>query len=1229
MKNLSNIFLIVLFFQFPLLVCSQNDNAPHYFELLSAERPNIYKIMQAYDSFYKDNKWIKNDYTRAYNSFMRSYPIESFDLDGFPILPSNQDKKLETTLSLGNEWRTLPVRIERSDCYYTGQNGVIRSLAVDPSNSSVVFAGGMNGGIWKSTDKGLTWSENLIKNLPHVGLINKIVIAPSNTNYIYVASNAGVLRSTDGGTTFSMTSIDYTSAFPSIDFGGDDYRKEYMFLDVSSTNENVVIASDINPSGLVGTVAISNNGGQTWTSNTTFGYKKFTIDVRFHPTNSSIAYTLVFEDGDINFYRSTDGGLNFTKVTNGFANYTNPNNKEIRGKLALSVAQPDLVTFFLNVNDEGATFYKSINAGVSWSRACCGTASGYVNKSSDKRDFFGEGFSAVQIRWATAFAISNVDPDFVAAATNVQPRFSFDQMESWYWTGDEVDVASRPKIVMNKNDDCGTDIHGDIQEMLIVGNDVWVANDGGIALSEDGGITFKERADGIPVTMALGFDMTPGERDVIAVAMDHNGVMVKDVDVYGNEWKPLGGGDASGASVNPVANNWLYARPSGDNIINRPVSGISHGHPSYESASGINFGSGYLSRFNNVQFHPNHYYTLYTVDYNNFEVKKSIDNGGNWTTIKSLQSGNGWSYAEVKVSESNPQVIYVSDESGGNNTLDKSTDGGITWTSVLPNLASNEKIRNIEIDGSDENVVWLTVNGSSPKVYKSINGGASWSDYSTGLSGYSVYSMVHQKGSNGGVYVGTKDGVYYRDNNLSSWTVFGTNMPGIVIKFLKINYYKGIIRAGTGRGIWETELYNNSGVLANFSANATTTSCSGDAINFASTSIAGSDNLTYSWVFEGGVPSSSNAARPSVIYPLAGSFNVSLTVTNSSGTDVKTTTDFITVSGTCSASEEIALTDVDGLGNGACISTASPVVSVYNKGLPLISTYTIQVFLNDVLEETRSINTSLASGSSEEITFNNLSLLGVSKVEFVVSNPNGNLDDTGDNTIESYIPLNSISVPLISTVSYSSASGSDTPDKMFDGDEATIWHNNWGINAPLPHEFVFDFDDAYNITGLEMLNRQNNSNGMLKDVEIYTSSDGVNWSQAYNWTFDPSTSWQTAYFGDGSAYRYLKFIVTSTASGSNVCSIAEMKFKGCDGTITFVNQQTNDNSISIFPNPTQDYLMVEGIESGMNVQIVNALGLLVYEGHASTIPVVNYNSGIYYLQITDGEKVIVKKWMKL
>jgi len=108
---------------------------PEYFRLLEAERPNIIEIRNAYLKYYETHEWKKDRYFRAYRDFIRAYPLSSFDE-------------------------------HRDDCYYTGQNGVISAIALHPTNSNIIFAGGLAGGIWRSRDKGRNWSTSLVTNIP-------------------------------------------------------------------------------------------------------------------------------------------------------------------------------------------------------------------------------------------------------------------------------------------------------------------------------------------------------------------------------------------------------------------------------------------------------------------------------------------------------------------------------------------------------------------------------------------------------------------------------------------------------------------------------------------------------------------------------------------------------------------------------------------------------------------------------------------------------------------------------------------------------------------------------------------------------------------------------------------------------------------------------------------------------------------------------------------------------
>lgn len=81
--------------------------------------------------------------------------------------------------------------------------------------------------------------------------------------------------------------------------------------------------------------------------------------------------------------------------------------------------------------------------------------------------------------------------------------------------------------------------------------------------------------------------------------------------------------------------------------------------------------------------------------------------------------------------------------------------------------------------------------------------------------------------------------------------------------------------------------------VANFSASTTTVS-QGNTVTFTSTSTG--SPTAYSWTFEGGTPSTSTAQNPTVTYNTIGTYDVSLTVTNSEGSDSEVKSNYITVS---------------------------------------------------------------------------------------------------------------------------------------------------------------------------------------------------------------------------------------------------------------------------------------------------------------------------------------------
>ena len=115
---------------------------------------------------------------------------------------------------------------------------------------------------------------------------------------------------------------------------------------------------------------------------------------------------------------------------------------------------------------------------------------------------------------------------------------------------------------------------------------------------------------------------------------------------------------------------------------------------------------------------------------------------------------------------------------------------------------------------------------------------------------------------------------------------------------LEVSQTPGTINEGQG---------SSSPPNAEFSANSTTVN-EGTTINFTDQSTG--NPTSRSWSFPGGTPSSSTSPNPSITYSSAGTYNVTLTVTNSDGSDTETKSGYITVNAVNSGFDGFTL-DID------------------------------------------------------------------------------------------------------------------------------------------------------------------------------------------------------------------------------------------------------------------------------------------------------------------------------
>ena len=206
--------------------------------------------------------------------------------------------------------------------------GRTRSIAIDITNENVIMAAGVSGGIYRSTDSGATWNKItgpsqdidiscLVQdtrpgktNIWYAGTGELIGASAGGSSYYSGYYGDGILKSTDGGVTFSKlksTSFNTPQTYHVFDLVNN------IAIDEADTGD--VFYAAVGGSG--GNIYKFVNGGATWSLIKGNGMKPYSTytDVAVSP-KGVIYFTRSNDNGSTEggIYRSTDGN-SFTNIT--------------------------------------------------------------------------------------------------------------------------------------------------------------------------------------------------------------------------------------------------------------------------------------------------------------------------------------------------------------------------------------------------------------------------------------------------------------------------------------------------------------------------------------------------------------------------------------------------------------------------------------------------------------------------------------------------------------------------------------------------------------------------------------------------------------------------------------------------------------------------------------------------------------------------------------------------
>ncbi|KAA9331163.1 T9SS type A sorting domain-containing protein [Adhaeribacter soli] len=715
------------------------------------------------------------------------------------IQAANEKMRGSNARFSANAWYPVgPTSVPNNQTGYM-ENGIgrINCIAFHPTSTSTYFVGVAQGGVWKTTNNGQSWTP-LTDNLP-ITRISDIAIDPTNPTTMYISVcdfeyigsglkingrnnthfGLGVYKTIDGGATWNPTGLSFQMTQGDVSL----IRK----IMVNPANSNNVIACGVNG------MYTSGDAGLTWTR----VVNELFWDMVQDPGNANTLYAATgwvknSNTGKAGIYKSTNFGATWTALTTNI-----PQTGTVqRIKLAVAPSDPNYVYAIAVDTDNGLHgIYKTTNAGTSWQ---------IINPGVNVLEAYNGSGTGGQGNYDLALMVDRNNRDLVfSGGVNI-------------WGS--ADGAQSFSPVSHWTTSYGPTLHGDIHfiEQQPVTGAVFVCNDGGLYRTTNlqlgnwnqanSGIPWPTQwtniSNGMAITSFYRISSSKNTTGRIVAGAQDNATFYFD----GTSWSTILGGDGMDNYIDPGNNSELIGSSQYGNFYLH-ASNLPNLSPLSSSLNPNNETGEWTTPLVANYNQPG---TLY-VGFEN--VMKSTNGGLSWNKISNFPRGfNQSEICALAASHANNNVVYAARrarlEYNILGTVYRTSNGGNTWTDITAGLPDSVYYTSMEADETDANTAYITIAGflNGKKVYRTTNGGASWQNISYNLANVPVNRVKRIPGKNYTV-LATDFGVYVLPDGTTTWINQSQGLPNVIVSDIEFNPSLNKIYITTfGRGIWATDL---------------------------------------------------------------------------------------------------------------------------------------------------------------------------------------------------------------------------------------------------------------------------------------------------------------------------------------------------------------------------------------------------------------------------------------